>query len=49
MNLSNINVSNDDEGIINLIIKSQNTLIKDEFVNDFIESINFISNYKIIY
>ena len=46
MNLSNIKVSNDDDGITNLIIKSKNTLINDEFINDFIESINFISNYK---
>ena len=46
MNLSNIKVSNDDDGITNLIIKSKNTLINDEFINNFIESINFISNYK---
>ena len=46
MNLSNIKVSNNDDGITNLIIKSRNTLINDEFINDFIESINFIYNYK---
>ena len=46
MNLSNIEVSNNDDGITNLIIKSKNILINDEFINDFIESIDFISNYK---
>ena len=32
MNLSNIGVSNNDDGITNLII-SQNILINDEFIN----------------
>ena len=41
MNLSNIEVSNNDDGITNLIIKSKNILINDEFINDFIESIDF--------
>ena len=46
MNLSNIKVINNDEGITNLIIKSKNTLINDEFINDFTESIDFIASYK---
>ena len=38
MNLSNIEVSNNDDGITNLIIKSKNILINDEFIK--LEEIN---------
>jgi enoyl-CoA hydratase/carnithine racemase len=46
MNLSNIKLINDDQGIVNLVIKSKNTLINEEFINDFKKSINFISDSK---
>ena len=46
MNLNNIKLINDNQGIINLVIKSKNTLINAEFINDFEKSIDFISNKK---
>ncbi len=44
MNLNNIKLINDGHGIVNLVIKSKNTLINEELINDFKESIDFISN-----
>ena len=46
MNLNNIKLINDEQGIVNLVIKSKNTLIDAEFINDFKETIDFISNKK---
>ena len=46
MNLNNIKLINDDQGIVNLIINSKNTLINAEFINDFKKAIDFISNKK---
>ena len=46
MNLNNIKLINDEQGIVNLIINSKNTLINAEFINDFKEAIDFISNKK---
>jgi len=46
MNLNNIKLINEEQGIVNLIINSKNTLINAEFINDFKEAIDFISNKK---
>ena len=46
MNLNNIKLINDDQGIVNLIINSKNTLINAEFINDFKKAVDFISNKK---
>ena len=46
MNLNNIKLINDDQGIVYLIINSKNTLINAEFINDFKKAVDFISNKK---
>ena len=46
MNLKNIKLFFDEDNIANLSLQSKNTLINEVFINDFIETIDFIYNNK---
>ena len=46
MNLNNIKLFVDENNIANLSLQSNNILINEEFINDFIEAINSICNNK---